>query len=72
MKDEMEASVLSNYLKKVETELSDLCNKVLNLLREILIPQCPAENHEEQVFYLKMAGDYYRYGTHHYFLASGL
>ena len=57
----MESEVLQRYLKKVEKELQDLCGDVLNLLREILIPQCPDENHEEMVFYLKMAGDYYRF-----------
>jgi hypothetical protein len=60
VKDKMESEVLQRYLKKVEKELQDLCGDVLNLLRDILIPQCPEENYEEMVFYLKMAGDYYR------------
>lgn len=61
VKDKMESEVLQRYLKKVERELQNLCNDVLSLLREILIPQCPDENYEERVFYLKMAGDYFRY-----------
>jgi len=61
VKDKMESEVLQRYLKKVEKELQNLCGDVLTLLREILIPQCPEENYEEMVFYLKMAGDYYRY-----------
>lgn len=61
VKDKMESEVLQRYLKKVEKELQNLCGDVLSLLRDILIPQCPEDNHEEMVFYLKMAGDYYRY-----------
>lgn len=61
VKDKMESEVLQRYTKKVETELQNLCGDVLSLLREILIPHCPVKNYEEMVFYLKMAGDYYRY-----------
>lgn len=51
-----------NYLKKIEEELSSLCNEVLTLLDDALIPNAKQnENHESVVFYLKMKGDYYRY-----------
>ncbi|XP_003962741.1 14-3-3 protein beta/alpha-A [Takifugu rubripes] len=50
---------ITEYRKKVEQELEEICNKVLNLLAEYLIKN--SENHESQVFYLKMKGDYYRY-----------
>lgn len=61
VKDKMESEVLQRYMRKVEKELQDLCGEVLTLLTDVLIKQCPEENHEEHVFYLKMAGDYYRY-----------
>jgi hypothetical protein len=60
VKDKMESEVLQRYMRKVEKELQDLCGEVLTLLTDVLIKQCPEENHEEHVFYLKMAGDYYR------------
>ena len=44
---------------KVEKELRDICNDVLNLLDKFLIAK--ASNAESKVFYLKMKGDYYRY-----------
>merc|ERR1711877_30801 len=45
--------------EKVEKELRDICNDVLNLLDKFLIAK--ASNAESKVFYLKMKGDYYRY-----------
>merc|ERR1712098_998234 len=44
---------------KVEQELKDICNDVLDLLTNYLIAK--ASNAESKVFYLKMKGDYYRY-----------
>ena len=57
-----EKELNENYLKKIEEELSTLCNEVLTLLDGTLIPNATqSENHESEVFYLKMKGDYYRY-----------
>ena len=47
------------YREKVENELRDICNDVLRLLDDFLIPK--ASNAESKVFYLKMKGDYFRY-----------
>merc|ERR1712098_174989 len=44
---------------KVEKELRDICNDVLDLLTNYLIAK--ASNAESKVFYLKMKGDYFRY-----------
>ena len=50
------------YLTKIEGELEKLCNEVLTLLDDALIPNAKqSENNESVVFYLKMKGDYYRY-----------
>ena len=48
------------YRKQVETELSDVCLDVLDLLENSLVKNNVKEN-EARVFYLKMTGDYYRY-----------
>lgn len=47
------------YKQKVEKELQDICNDVLELLDKFLIKK--ATSIESKVFYLKMKGDYYRY-----------
>jgi 14-3-3 protein beta/theta/zeta len=47
------------YREKIEKELKDICDDVLQLLDKFLIPK--ATNPESKVFYLKMKGDYYRY-----------
>jgi 14-3-3 protein beta/theta/zeta len=47
------------YRERVEKELKDICQDVLQLLDKFLIPK--AGNPESKVFYLKMKGDYYRY-----------
>jgi len=44
---------------KVETELHDICGKILALLDQHLISS--ASNGESKVFYHKMKADYYRY-----------
>jgi len=52
--------LLLAYRKQVESELSDVCLDVLNLLEDTLVKNNTKEN-EARVFYLKMTGDYYRY-----------
>jgi 14-3-3 protein epsilon len=47
------------FRKKVEKELSDICNDILDVLDKHLIPSSKAA--ESQVFYYKMKGDYHRY-----------
>jgi len=49
-----------NYKKKVETELTDICDDVLTLLNDYLL-QNDSITSEERVFYCKMKGDYHRY-----------
>jgi len=48
-----------DYRKKIEKELTDICEEVLKLLKSHLIPKASTE--ESKVFYCKMEGDYYRY-----------
>jgi hypothetical protein len=49
------------YKKQIENELESICQDVLDLLQATLIPSTASKPNESQVFYLKMAGDYYRY-----------
>jgi 14-3-3 protein epsilon len=49
----------TEYCGKVEKELQDICDKILKLLTDKLIPK--ATTGESQVFYHKMKADYYRY-----------
>lgn len=54
----------AEYRKKVEKELDDICQKILDLLSNHLISSetpVPAGKEESQVFYYKMKGDYHRY-----------
>ena len=56
---EKKQQMAKEYREKVEQELRDICNDVLGLLDNFLIPK--ASNAESKVFYLKMKGDYFRY-----------
>jgi 14-3-3 protein epsilon len=52
-------SYIQEYRKKIEEELTIMCNNVLNILDSHLLKK--AEDAEARVFYLKMKGDYNRY-----------
>merc|ERR1712166_1552332 len=52
-------SYATEYRKKVEVELDDICGKINTLLEKNLIPA--ASSGESKVFYQKMKADYYRY-----------
>jgi 14-3-3 protein beta/theta/zeta len=56
---EKKQAMAKEYREKVEKELKDICDDVLNLLDKFLIAK--ATQPESKVFYLKMKGDYYRY-----------
>ncbi|XP_047318022.1 14-3-3-like protein GF14 kappa [Impatiens glandulifera] len=58
-KNDEHVSLVKDYRSKVESELSNVCGGILNLLDSNLIPL--AKSSESKVFYLKMKGDYYRY-----------
>merc|ERR1711992_172131 len=51
--------MIKTYREKVEKELNDICNDILNVLDKHLIP-C-SDTGESKVFYYKMKGDYHRY-----------
>jgi len=48
-------TLIGEYIKKVEKELADICDEVIKLLKESLIPKADkAEGAEAKVFYHKM------------------
>ncbi|KAH7730858.1 14-3-3 protein-like protein 2 [Aphelenchoides avenae] len=50
---------VKEYREPVKNELRGMCNEVLNLLGNFLVPH--ARDHEPRAFFLKMKEDYYRY-----------
>ncbi|GAA6018155.1 hypothetical protein JCM11491_003338 [Sporobolomyces phaffii] len=54
-----QVSKIKEYRNKVEAELGDVCNDILKVLDDHLIPAAQAG--ESKVFYHKMKGDYHRY-----------
>lgn len=50
---------IQEYRKKIEDELTKMCNNVLQTIESHLLKR--AEDAEAKVFYLKMKGDYNRY-----------
>ena len=51
--------IIKDYKSKIECELVEICNDILGIIEESLIPNSTSE--EAKVFYYKMKGDYYRY-----------
>lgn len=47
------------YRESIEKELTSICEDVLSLITDSLLPN--STSNESKVFYLKMKGDYYRY-----------
>merc|ERR1712007_139196 len=52
-------SIIKDYKAKIENELCEICNDILGIIEESLIPNSTSE--EAKVFYYKMKGDYHRY-----------
>ncbi|KAL6250756.1 hypothetical protein RBB50_003059 [Rhinocladiella similis] len=56
---EKHVGIIREYRQKIESELEKVCQDVLDVLDQALIPK--AESGESKVFYHKMKGDYHRY-----------
>ncbi|KAM0937482.1 putative 14-3-3 protein [Dioscorea sansibarensis] len=57
--NEHNVKLIKGYRLKVEEELTKICDDILSIIDEHLIPSsCTGES---SVFYYKMKGDYYRY-----------
>jgi len=51
--------LIDSYRSKIEKEVDNICNEIIKLLDEKLLPN--ARDDESKVFFYKMKGDYYRY-----------
>lgn len=60
---DVEQALTTKYTDQVEQELKDCCDDVLGLLKNHLVPAAAKDTEDStaSVFYLKMAGDYFRY-----------
>jgi 14-3-3 protein epsilon len=57
--DSDKQSIIKDYKAKIEQELVEICNDILSIIEDSLIPNSTSE--EAKVFYYKMKGDYHRY-----------
>jgi len=57
--NEKHVARIREYRARVDKELTEICNDILNVLDRHLIPT--ATTGESKVFYFKMKGDYHRY-----------
>mmetsp|Transcript_26471 Transcript_26471/g.81405 ORF Transcript_26471/g.81405 Transcript_26471/m.81405 type:complete len:252 (-) Transcript_26471:754-1509(-) len=57
--DSDKTTLITNYKSKIESELEEICEDILTIIHEKLIPISTGD--EGKVFYHKMKGDYYRY-----------
>ncbi|XP_020095029.1 14-3-3-like protein GF14 iota [Ananas comosus] len=57
--NEQNVKLIKGYCQKVEEELTKICNDILSIIDQHLIPS--SGSGESTVFYYKMKGDYYRY-----------
>lgn len=57
--NENNVKLIKDYRKKVEEELTKICNDILSIIDKNLIPS--SKSGEATVFYYKMKGDYFRY-----------
>ena len=59
--EDADEELLDKYKALVEKELEKICNEVISVLADHLLPTVKDKKDETEVFYLKMCGDYYRY-----------
>ncbi|XP_047953714.1 14-3-3-like protein [Salvia hispanica] len=57
--NEDHVATIKEYRSKIEAELTKICEGILKLLDDRLVPS--AGSGDSKVFYLKMKGDYHRY-----------
>ena len=57
--DADKATHVKDYKEKIEAELVGICDEILSIILDSLVPNSTSE--EAKVFYYKMKGDYHRY-----------
>jgi len=58
--EENKKHIIRDYKAKIEAELVTICNDILGIITDHLIPNSEKSD-EAKVFYYKMKGDYHRY-----------
>ncbi|KAJ1448698.1 14-3-3-like protein [Pelagophyceae sp. CCMP2097] len=54
-----QTALITQYKTKIETELELICDEILDIIKQTLIPNSTTD--EAKVFYYKMQADYHRY-----------
>lgn len=67
--NEANLTYIKSYKQAIETELKGLCESLLNLIDNYLLPG--SQNEESIIFFNKMKGDYNRYLTEFLLEAEG-
>jgi 14-3-3 protein epsilon len=57
--DADKTALITNYKNKIESELEHICDEILVIIKNTLIPNSAGD--EAKVFYYKMKADYHRY-----------
>jgi 14-3-3 protein epsilon len=57
--DPEKINLVKDYKKNIENELVKICDDILSIITDKLVPN--SHNDEAKVFYFKMKGDYHRY-----------
>jgi len=60
--EDLMKNISVKYMLKISNEIETICNNVVQLITEHLLPFCDEDN-ESKIFYMKMKGDYYRYAA---------
>ncbi len=47
--------------ENIYKEIKQICEEIQRIIDTILLPNCPNDEYEAKVFYLKLKGDYFRY-----------
>ena len=56
--DPEKINLVKDYKKNIENELVKICDDILSIITDKLVPN--SHNDEAKVFYFKMKGDYHR------------
>lgn len=57
--NDSQPKLIRAYKKQIEAEIADICESLVSLLANYLIPAAPTD--EARVYFLKLKGDYHRY-----------
>lgn len=59
--DSVKRALAKDYRERISREVADVCNDLLKLVDDHLLPAVKEDAHEARAFFHKMKGDYFRY-----------